>query len=131
MPCWARLSTSLIIFVLDAVSSSSSFTRFWIGVSCRCTYFLRAKGFTLPQKPWRVSYCKGALPLAVSALVLLEAAGADWLVVDEVLDCWATAVTVNKTATNNATTARFFIFVHPPWGRRSLKIALRRSPLCT
>src|SRR6185437_16911068 len=65
IPCCARESTSLIIFEFAAVSSSSSFTRSRIGWVCFWTYFLRAKGLILPQKPWRLSYCKGAFPVAV------------------------------------------------------------------
>src|SRR6266567_1683035 len=108
MPCWARLSTSLIIFVLAAVSSSSSFTRSRIGWVCRWTYFLRAKGLTLPQNPWRLSYCSGALPVAVEPL---EVVCDDWSgEVDAAGCCWASAGSESKAATNHATTARFFIF---------------------
>src|ERR1700690_2391589 len=67
MPCWARASTSLICFVFAAVSSSSSLARSRIGSVCRATYFLRANGFTRPQKPSRASGCNGCLPLAVVA----------------------------------------------------------------
>src|SRR5581483_7199398 len=68
-------------------------------------------GFTLPQKPWRLSYCKGALPVALSPeLVDCVAAGADWSLGVELAGCWASAGRENKHATNNATTARFLIF---------------------
>jgi hypothetical protein len=36
-----------------------------MGSVCRCTYFLRAKGLTRPQKPSRDGAARGALPLAV------------------------------------------------------------------
>src|SRR5215471_13515875 len=111
MPCWARPSTSLIIFEFEAVSSSSSLRRSRSGWVCFCTYFFRAKGFTLPQKPWWLSYCNGALPVAVSAVPVLLGCDAvcwdDWSLVD---CCWASAGRASKNATNNATTARFFIF---------------------
>src|SRR2546426_95758 len=51
IPSVARESVSLIILLLAAVSSSSSLTRSRMGAVCRCTYFLRAKGFRWPQKP--------------------------------------------------------------------------------
>src|SRR5437899_1406140 len=107
MPCWARLSTSLIIFEFAAVSSSSSFTRSRIGWVCFCTYFLRANGLTLPQKPWRLSYCRGALPVAPA--VEVDDAACDWSLGVELAGCWASAGNESKNATNNATTARFFI----------------------
>ena len=72
MPSWARESVSLIILVFEDVSSSNSLTRSRIGAVCRCTYFLRAKGLILPQKPSCVSGCKAGLPLAP------EAAAAGW-----------------------------------------------------
>src|SRR5690242_13044958 len=87
MPCWARLSTSLIIFEFAAVSSSSSLTRSRIGCVCFCTYFLRANGFTLPQKPWRLSYCRGALPVALEPLLDDDAACDDWSVEFELAGC--------------------------------------------
>src|ERR1022692_1776507 len=59
MPSCARVSTSLIFLALAAVRSSSSFTRLRIGLSWRCTYFLRAKGFILPQNPCRMSGSSG------------------------------------------------------------------------
>src|SRR5580700_12007547 len=80
MPCWARASTSLICFELFAVSSSSSFTRSRMGSVWRCTYFLRAHGFILPQKPWRVSGCKGCFPVAPTVDEEVDEA---WSVVDE------------------------------------------------
>src|SRR5207249_6290697 len=108
MPCCARLSTSLIIFVLAAVSSSSSLTRSRIGWVWRWTYFFRAKGLTLPQNPWRLSYCNGALPVALEPLEV--AVCDDWSCeVDAAGCCWASAGSESKAATNNATTARFFI----------------------
>src|ERR1700690_3298049 len=101
IPAWARESTSLIILLLAEVSSSNSFTRSRIGWVWRCTYFLRAKGLTLPQKPSWDSYVNGALPVALSA------AGAGVLV--DAAVC-ATTGSASKKAMNNATTARFFIF---------------------
>src|SRR5579863_1181150 len=80
MPCWARESTSLIILVFPAVSSSSSFTRSRIGSVWRCTYFLRAHGFNLPQKPWRVSGCKGCFPVAPT---VAEDVDEVWSMLDE------------------------------------------------
>src|ERR1039458_7290109 len=59
IPSCARASTSLMFLALAAVRSSSSFTRLRIGLSWRCTYFLRAKGLILPQNPWRSSGCSG------------------------------------------------------------------------
>src|SRR5690349_12676081 len=59
MPCCERESTSLISLAFCAVRTSSSFTRSRTGESCRCTYFLRAKGFSLPQKPCFLSTTSG------------------------------------------------------------------------
>ena len=64
MPSWARESTSLIILLLLAVSSSNSFRRSRIGWVWRCTYFLRANGLTRPQKPSRAGGWRG-LPVAL------------------------------------------------------------------
>src|SRR5437764_933081 len=125
MPCVARESTSLIIFELAWVSSSSSFTRSRIGWVWRCTYFLRANGLTLPQKPWRLSYCKGAFPVALSPELLdgVDAVCDDWSLGVELAGCcWASAGRESKHATNNATIGRFIIFnilrVHVLWGSR-------------
>src|SRR5713101_2269078 len=46
MPCWALPSTFLIILLLDAVNASSSLMRSRIGRISRCTYDLRANGWT-------------------------------------------------------------------------------------
>src|SRR6266567_2678485 len=73
-----------------------------MGVICRWTYFLRANGLTLPQKPWRVSF---VLEVCDELSGVVEAAG-----------CWASAGSESRTATNNATTARFFIFYILRWG---------------
>src|SRR5215469_700692 len=112
MPCCARESTSLIIFEFVAVSSSSSLMRSRIGWVWRCTYFLRANGLIFPQKPWWLSYCNGALPVAVSPLGVVgdDDACDDWSLVVEFAGCWASAGSERTNATNNATTARFFIF---------------------
>src|SRR5262249_26698857 len=70
IPSVARESTSAIVLEFLAVSSSSSLTRPRTGSSWRFTYFLRAKGFILPQKPsWR-SYLSGSLPVAGRAFGL-------------------------------------------------------------
>src|SRR5258706_2820431 len=79
MPSVARPSTSLISFVLDAVSSSSSFTRSRTGESWRWTYFLRANGFRCPQNPSRVSTFSGSLPVAFEEVE----AEADWVAEDD------------------------------------------------
>src|SRR3954465_6278270 len=79
MPEEARWSTSLICLLLAEVSSSSSLTRSRMGSVWRCTYFLRAKGLTRPQKPSRDGAAKGALPVA-----LPESPADDWL-------CWVAA----------------------------------------
>src|ERR1700756_5060137 len=73
-----------------------------MGAVWRCTYFLRANGFSLPQNPSWVSGCNGSLPVAASALV---GAGAAWVVpcagvVDVV--CWAKAGIASAPATSNA-----------------------------
>src|ERR1700733_12656351 len=65
MPAWVRASVSLIALPLEEVISSSSLTRSRIGSVWRCTYFLRAKGLTRPQKPSRDGAARGALPLAL------------------------------------------------------------------
>ena len=70
MPAWARESTSLIILLLDAVSSSSSLTRSRIGSVWRCTYFLRAKGLMRPQKPSRDGASQRSLAGRVSGAVV-------------------------------------------------------------
>src|SRR5713101_4990024 len=121
MPAWARESVSLIIFVLAAVSSSSSLTRSRIGWVWRCTYFLRAKGLTLPQKPSWVSTVNGALPVALLPAVVDELSGAV-----DAAGCWASAGSASKKAMNNATTARFFIFYILRWG--SFWLAPRCTP---
>src|ERR1700690_28347 len=123
IPCCARESVSLIALVLDAVSSSSSFTRSRIGSVWRATYFLRANGFMCPQKPSRLAGCKGSLPVAESAFVPL------WLLVDievweaelgevavwelELLSCAKTG-TARITLNNRPRRVRFFIldFLH-------------------
>src|SRR5690349_4210954 len=78
MPAWARASVSLMFLPFCEVSSSSSFTRSRIGSVWRCTYFLRAKGLTRPQKPSREGAARGALPVALPESVDDVAAG--WLV---------------------------------------------------
>src|SRR5581483_2732287 len=104
-----------------------------MGVSCRCTYFLRAKGLIFPQKPWRVSYCNGALPVALLPELVCEVEVCDdWSVVVEAGCCWASAGRESMNATNNATTARFFIFDilrgGAPAGLRPLRTTPHRTP---
>src|SRR5215469_17833428 len=132
MPCCARESTSLIIFEFVAVSSSSSLMRSRIGWVWRCTYFLRANGLIFPQKPWWLSYCNGALPVAVSPLGVVgdDDACDDWSLVVEFAGCWASAGSERTNATNNATTARFFIF-DILRGEPAAPCGLARAPHCT
>src|SRR5512140_3628472 len=82
MPCWARESTSLMSLEFFEVSSSSSLTRLVTGPSWRCTYFLRAKGLILPQKPSCVSSFSGSRLTCWS-----EDWSADCVLVACVLDC--------------------------------------------
>src|SRR5579863_2806606 len=106
MPAWARESVSLIALLLAAVRSSSSLTRSRIGSVWRCTYFLRAKGLTRPQKPSREGGARGALPVAVSVEVV--AAGAVELG-DEDGEFCATAGSASTAANGRATNRRLFI----------------------
>src|SRR5437879_11239187 len=78
MLSWARESTSFIILLLLAVSSSSSFRRSRMGWVCRCTYFLRANGFTRPQKPSRAGGWSG-LPVALVAGAFWSEELVDWV----------------------------------------------------
>ena len=57
MPSCARESTSLMYLAFWAESSSISLTRLRMGVIWRWTYFLRANGLILPQKP---SFCSAS-----------------------------------------------------------------------
>src|SRR5882724_2472835 len=129
MPSLARESTSLIILLLEAVSSSSSFTRSRIGAVWRCTYFLRAKGLILPQKPSWVSGCNAGLPLAPVVVVLWSAefeVAAGWLCEAELVCCARTgrASTVLKSSARNT---RFFIVLHPPISGEHLRAPLQHA----
>src|SRR5579872_228854 len=125
MPCCARESTSLIILLLAAVRSSSSFKRSRMGCVWRWTYFLRANGFTRPQNPSRAGGCNGfPVALSVGVLVLVcDEVCAGWLAVvwscelELELVC-AKAGKANRATTTKATSAFFFICVIPPPGKR-------------
>src|ERR1019366_7777789 len=115
-----------MFLALAAVRSSSSFTRLRTGLSWRCTYFLRAKGFILPQNPCRMSGssgCRAVIFWSELALWLEELEDDDdcELLCDEVAEgcwssagaCWAIAGNIRLAANGKANRIRVFI-IKPP-----------------
>src|ERR1700758_940351 len=133
MPCWARASVSLIFLLFEAVSSSSSLMRSRIGSVCRATYFLRANGFTRPQKPSRASGCKGCLPVAVSPFICV--CEEDWVVVDWVweveLSCAKAGMARVAASSRTTKSVQFFIldFLQVASGESTLR-AFQRDCDC-
>src|SRR6201993_151217 len=128
MPCVARASTSLICLLLAEVSSSSSFTRSRMGSVWRCTYFLRAKGLTRPQKPSRDGAARGALPVALPVSLDVDCCvAAGWLWSDEVV-C-ARAGIARTAAKGRAVTRRWFILTFSKLGERLAP--LRHAGACS
>src|SRR5664280_2249456 len=114
-----------MFLALAAVRSSSSFTRLRTGLSWRCTYFLRAKGFILPQNPCRMSGssgCRAVIFWSELALWLEELEDDDdcELLCDEVAEgcwssagaCWAIAGNIRLAA--NGKVNRIRVFIKPP-----------------
>src|SRR5579864_3676657 len=123
MPVWARESVSLMDLLLAEVSSSSSLTRSRMGSVWRCTYFLRANGFTRPQKPSREGGARGALPVALSVEAGADEVAAGWVWSDEVV-C-AMAGKESMAASGRATSRRLFINLPPLVGRALVVLSLR------